>query len=86
MDASNQNRTPTTLQRHLSNLKLVSRLLGHELHSQSNAKAISLSRDAVQEIQTTLDLFIEEVTRGQGSFGSGTGAAAPTTRMVGNQN
>lgn len=86
MDASNQNRTPSSLQRHLSNLKLVSRLLGHELHSQSNAKAISLSRDAVQEIQTTLDLFIEEVARGQGSFGSTTAAAAQTTRMVGNQN
>ena len=53
---------------------------------QSNAKSISLSRDAVQEIQTTLDLFIEEVNRGQGSFGATNAAAAQSTRMVGNQN
>ena len=86
MDSPSQQRTPTSLQRHLSNLKLVSRLLGHELHSQSNAKAISLSRDAVQEIQTTLDLYIEEVSRGQGAFGGANGNAAQTTRMVGNTN
>jgi hypothetical protein len=81
MDAPSQHRQPTSLQRHLSNLKLVSRLLGHELHSQSNAKSITLSRDAVQEIQNTLDLYIEEVSRGQG--GGSAHSAAPT-RMVGN--
>jgi hypothetical protein len=82
MDATSQNRQQTPLQRHLSNLKLVSRLLGHELHSQSNAKSITLSRDAVQEMQNTLDLYIEEVSRGQGAAG-GAAHAAQTTRLVG---
>jgi hypothetical protein len=75
------------LARQLSNLKLISRLLGHELHAQTGSKAISLSRDEVQEIQTTIDLFIEEVTRWQGGGASaGGGLGAAETRMVGNRN
>jgi hypothetical protein len=73
-----------TFQRHLSNLKLLSRLLGHELHSQSGAKAITLSRDEVEEMQTTIDLFIEEVTARGGALGSGLGASE--TRLVGQRN
>lgn len=70
------------LARHLSNLKLVSRLLGHELHAQGNAKTITLSRDEVLEIQATLDLFIEEASRQGGHLGSGASGAAPETRLV----
>lgn len=73
-----------TFQRHLSNLKLLSRLLGHELHSQSGAKAITLSRDELEEMQTTIDLFIEEVTTRGGPLGSGLGS--PETRLVGQRN
>jgi hypothetical protein len=58
------------LGRQLAHLKVVSRLLGHELHSQGASKAISLSREQVIEIQTTLDLFIEEVSRRTGPMGS----------------
>ena len=60
-----------TLQRHLSNLKLISRLLGHELHTQGSSKTITLSRDEVIEIQNTIDLFIEEATRSSGKSPSG---------------
>lgn len=74
------------LQRQLANLKLISRLLGHELHTQSGSKAIALSRDEVQEIQTTIDLFIEEVSRWQGGASSLGGLGAPETRMVGTRN
>jgi hypothetical protein len=49
--------------RQLASLKVLSRLLGHELHSQANTKAVTLSREEVIEIQTTVDLFIEELTR-----------------------
>ena len=45
MEISSQQRTSPGLQRQLASLKLVSRLLGHELHSQSNAKSITLSRE-----------------------------------------
>jgi hypothetical protein len=83
MDPSTQSRSTSPLQRQLANLKLVSRLLGHELHSQSNAKSITFSREAVVEIQTTLDLFIEEVTRSQLGIGAPQGSTTPPTRMVG---
>ncbi len=51
------------LNRHLAHIKVVSRLLGHELHSQGAGKSITFSREQVVEIQTSLDLFIEEVGR-----------------------
>ncbi len=86
MDMPSQQRTTTVMQRQLANLKLVSRLLGHELHSQSSAKAINLSRESVIEIQTTLDLFIEEASRSHLGINSPSGAAEVSTRLVGQQN
>jgi hypothetical protein len=55
----------TQTQRSLAALKLVSRLMSHELHSQSTSKTITLSRDEVLEIQTCVDLYIEEMSRRQ---------------------
>jgi hypothetical protein len=50
---------------------MVSRLLGHEMHAQGAAKTISLSREELGEIRTTIDLFIEEASkRTGGSMGS----------------
>jgi len=80
MENSTHNRQNQSGLRHLSSLKLVSRLLGHELHVQSSAKTISLSRDEVLEIQTTMDLFIEEMSRRQG--GQNLSAANENTRLV----
>ena len=37
--------------------------------AQSSTKTITLSREALIEIQTTVDLFIEEITRRQASAG-----------------
>lgn len=73
--------TTRTADRSLATLKLVSRLLGHELHSQASAKAISLSRDEVEEIQITLDLFIEQAARVKGSA-VGIKAAGGERRIV----
>ena len=50
------------LERHLAHLKILSRLLGHELHAQAGG-SINISRDQLQEIQTALDLFIESFHR-----------------------
>ena len=58
------------VQRHIAPLKLVSRLLSHELHAQGGAKSISLSREEVAEIQTAIDLFIEQVSRRSGGGGA----------------
>ncbi len=74
----------SSFQRQLANLKLLSRLIGHELHAQSSAKVITLSRDEVEEIQTTIDLFIEEVS----GRGGPNGLSVPSgdTRLVGQRN
>lgn len=66
MDSKNTNNFASRVERELSTLKLLSRLLGHELHSQ-NGQRIQLSRPAVVEFQTTLDLFIEKVTKARGN-------------------
>lgn len=79
-----QHKHGTHLERHLAQLKLVSRLLGHELHSQGGSKAIALSRDHVLEIQTALDLFIEEASkRITGRSGGGYGASSTSTSTTG---
>jgi len=57
-------------ERQLAPLKLVSRLLGHELHAQQSPR-LTLSREEVVEIQTTLDIYIEGAMRGsRGGRGS----------------
>ena len=61
------------LQRHLSPLKLVSRLLGHEMHVQGNVKAVSFTREQVLEIQSSIDLLIEEAARRVGGAAGMTG-------------
>ena len=80
MEGNSYSRQGQAGQRHLSSLKLVSRLLGHELHAQGSGKTITLSREEVVEIQSTLDLFIEEMTRRQG--GTAPASASDNTRMV----
>ena len=57
--------SPSRVERQLAHLKIISRLLGHELHAQ-NSPRLTLSRDEVHEIQTSIDLFIEEVMRAKG--------------------
>jgi hypothetical protein len=70
----------STMMRHLSSLKVISRLLGHELHSQTAGKSITLSREEVIEIQTSLDIFIEEASRK--ASGSAGGSAAGRSANV----
>ena len=74
MDRTRPNQQ-TRLERTLAHLKIVSRLLGHELHAQ-NAPRLTFSRDEILEVQTSIDLFIEEVLR------SSRGATATATREV----
>ena len=58
----NSTNQPSRVERQLASLKILSRLLGHELHAQ-NAPRLTFSRDEVLEIQTSLDLFIEEMIK-----------------------
>ena len=71
-------------QRLLASLKIVSRLLSHELHAQSSSKTLTLSRDEVLEIQTCLDLFIEESARRPGSQMTTTTSVEPALTVVRN--
>jgi len=66
---------PNRLERTLSHLKIISRLLGHELHAQ-NAPRLTFSREEINEIQTSIDLFIEDVQK------TARGTAGTATREV----
>ncbi|HPF12872.1 MAG: hypothetical protein H6829_07380 [Planctomycetes bacterium] len=76
----------TNLQRQLSSLKVISRLLGHELHTQTGGKSITLSREEVLEIQTSLDLYIEEATRAGGGAGRSQTTSLGDTTLVPTRN
>ena len=77
MEPVSQTKFTSQVARQLSNLKLVSRLLAHEVHAQASSKSITLSKEEVLEIQTTIDLFIEEAARRMS--GSTSASSAPTT-------
>ena len=66
MDRTQKPNVPSRFERQLAHLKIISRLLGHELHAQT-APRVTLSREEVLEIQTSIDLFIEEVVKSRGS-------------------
>jgi len=61
-----QNSAGSRHERELSNLKILSRLLGHELHAQTGAR-LTMSREQVIEMQTSLDLFIEAIHEDAGT-------------------
>jgi hypothetical protein len=76
MDRTQSPNQPSRLERQISHLKIISRLLGHELHAQTSPR-LTLSREEVIEIQTSLDLFIEDVMKNRSR-----GGAAPLTTSV----
>ena len=65
MDRIQPSTSGSSVERQLANLKILSRLLSHELKAQSGPR-LTLSREEVQEIQTAVDLFIENVVRRRG--------------------
>ena len=83
MEPLSYSKQTSQLQRQLSTLKIVSRLLAHELHAQQSAKSITLSRDEVIELQTCIDLFIEDTGRRQSAPSAPT---ADASVVVGSRN
>ena len=67
------------VERQLAHLKILSRLLGHELHAQTSPR-ITLSRDEVMEIQASLDMYIEDVMRTKGYGGASSAASGNRTQ------
>ena len=86
MDTTHQSTSAAHLQRQLAALKVISRLLGHELHAQSGTKAITLSREEVTEIQTTLDMFIEMISAKIGAAAHSGLVATAETHLVSARN
>lgn len=82
MDNQAQSRSQSAALRQLATLKVLSRLLGHELHAQTG-KTLTLSRDEVIEIQATVDLFIEDQTRRAGASST---ISSVETPLVGSRN
>ena len=82
MEVQSNAKTQNPIVRQLASLKVLSRLLGHELHAQGGSKSLTLSRDEVIEAQTTIDLFIEEVTRRVGGRSEAVSATAEPQLVV----
>ena len=61
--------------RHLSQLKVLTRLVEHEIDSAKGAE-ISLDRELVESILDTLEIFIEDVDGGEAPARASRGAAA----------
>ncbi len=80
------NRPQNPILRQLANLKILSRLLAHEVHSQSTSKTLTLSRDEVSEIQTALELYIEDVSRRYSQAPSAGGVASVESPLAGVRN
>ena len=53
--------------RHLSQLKILTRLLDHELDAAKGAREITLDRDLIENVIDTLEIFIEDVAGGDSS-------------------
>ena len=66
MDRTRSSPSSTSrVERQLAHLKILSRLIGHELHAQQSPR-VTLSREEMLEIQTSIDLYIEEVLKNKG--------------------
>jgi len=72
--------------RQLASLKILSRLLAYEVHAQGTVKTVTLSRDEVGEMQTALELYIEEVSRRYNQAPSAGGVAQLDSNLVGVRN
>ena len=79
MDRTQTPSPGSPIERQLAHLKILSRLLSHELRAQSGPR-LTLSREEVHEIQTSLDLYIEDAIRRKGGaapLGGSSGRATP---------
>jgi len=72
--------------RQLSSLKILSRLLAHEVHAQGTSRTLTLSREEVSEMQTALELYIEDISRRYSQAPSAGGVASVEAPLAGVRN
>jgi len=65
MERTQSHNPPSRVERQLAHLKIISRLLSHELHAQTGPR-VMLSREELDEVRTSIDLFIEEFVKKKG--------------------
>lgn len=61
MDKQIESNISTFAHRRLSHVKLVARLLEHELASGKGTKDVTIERDLVENLLDTLEMFIEDL-------------------------
>lgn len=52
--------------RHLSQLKVLTRLLEHELDGAKGGREVTIDRDLVENVLDTLEIFVEDCDAGTG--------------------
>jgi len=72
--------------RQLAHLKILSRLLAHEVHAQGSSRTLTLSREEVTEVQTALELYVEEISRRYSQAPSAGGVAPVESPLAGVRN
>ena len=58
--------TTKFVHRHLSQLKLLARLLEHELDASKGAAEVALDRELFENLLDTVEIFVEDVERENG--------------------
>jgi hypothetical protein len=66
--------------RHLSQLKVLARLLEHELDASKGSAEVSLDRELFESLLDTVEIFVEDVERDAGVRGGVNAAAKPVEK------
>jgi hypothetical protein len=67
MEAKPEVNVPKFISRHLSQLKILSRLLEHELEASKGAREVSLDRHLIENVLDTLEIFTDDCEAISGS-------------------
>ncbi|GAB4148412.1 MAG: hypothetical protein Fur0037_16710 [Planctomycetota bacterium] len=68
--------------RHLSQLKILSRLLEHELDSAKGGREVTIDRELVESFLDTLEIFIEDCDTSTGGRGADRSKSAEAKPQV----
>ncbi len=60
MEAKSEVNLPKFVARHLSQLKILSRLLEHELEAAKGAREVQMDRQLVESMLDTLEVFVDD--------------------------
>ena len=81
MDKTSEGGIGKYVHRRISQLKILTRLLEHELDSAKGAKDISLERGLLEDTLETLEIFIEDVDGASGGARSRPQAEKAVSRL-----